>query len=169
MTDAPPCPKHPDRPLIGTCSRCGTYVCIVCAPELATHPEDPCEPCKAIIKVQDAPRARAAMLNAAGIGGVLYGLTFFGLLAASLTDAREQAVAGVIAAVPLILGAVMWFTKLRPVGYVLTVVEGVLALLIFPSRATLIFLVFAVFTWRMTARSKDDAAVSASAARPGSP
>lgn len=43
---AQPCRLHPDRPVGGTCSRCGLFVCISCDPDLATTSKPLCEACR---------------------------------------------------------------------------------------------------------------------------
>lgn len=40
-----PCPSHPELPIAGSCERCGRFVCIVCAPELATRDSGRCVAC----------------------------------------------------------------------------------------------------------------------------
>jgi hypothetical protein len=41
-----PCPVHAEMPVGGTCSRCGKFVCIRCAPQLAAG-DARCEECRA--------------------------------------------------------------------------------------------------------------------------
>ncbi len=41
-----PCPDHPREIILGTCARCGTFVCPVCAPDIAVRLEVLCGPCR---------------------------------------------------------------------------------------------------------------------------
>ena len=49
-----PCPLHPNRPLAGTCSRCGTFICISCVPDLATASHPLCQACHARVEQPEA-------------------------------------------------------------------------------------------------------------------
>ena len=76
-----PCPTHPSKPLAGTCSRCAKPICIDCAPELATHPEEACADCQAVMAAGRKPPAELSSLlgyGACGFAAVYSGLALYG-------------------------------------------------------------------------------------------
>ena len=131
-----PCHDHPDRPTVGTCSRCGTFVCVSCAPDFAFAPQRPCLKCEATLAVSEAPLRSRRTLRAAGASGVLYGL-----IVGSLTGAGgDFALIGAMVALPyLALGGLLLLTCWRWVGYVLFVFQG-LGILIFSGWRWQLFL-----------------------------
>jgi len=50
------CPKHPDFPRVGTCSRCGAFICVRCEPDMATTNQPRCGDCRQ--RAESADRAK---------------------------------------------------------------------------------------------------------------
>jgi len=75
---APHCEKHPAFPLVATCGRCGTELCVRCAPSLTENAEPLCRLCRPIAAPNDAPGG-----GPRGVGGWLLLLTL-GIAAWSL-------------------------------------------------------------------------------------
>jgi hypothetical protein len=155
MVDAPsrPCEKHPARPLIGTRSRCGAFVCVVCCPKVPPTSKS------AGVDVQRRGRGRQVVRGA------------FGVLALTFTSPVEQTGAEVIFALPAPLGLTMLLTRARAWGTASPSSRECLALLTLPLRIAVLFALFAAFTWQMTTRSKEPASSVSSGAEgpPSSP
>lgn len=157
MTQIPeqPCTKHPSRPLAGVCSRCGNFICIDCAPELATHPEEPCDDCKA----RQPPQKRTELTSLLGIAAVVYGVLVAGL--GFLFGGSWGFLVG--AALCAGLGIALIRSKTAGVAILLVGVEGAsLGYLLDISRAQYLFLlgivpaftgIYLRMTWRETLRS----------------
>ena len=76
-----PCAEHPEFPIAGTCARCGRFVCIRCAPELATQDLASCAACSS--RADSAPQGIGGWLLVVSLGVVLgpvgMGLSCFGI------------------------------------------------------------------------------------------
>lgn len=118
--EAPPvrhCEAHRDRPVIGTCPRCGKYICVVCAPDVAWAPEKPCRTCEAILDRLDAPSRVNRSYFASGVVALA---SVFALLLA--TYFAGVFVGGLVFGVPVALLAIVVMIIRRPwAGYVLSV------------------------------------------------
>ncbi len=150
------CPKHADRPRLGTCSRCGNFICIVCCPEFAEHPTAPCELCRALLVASGAPRGRRNSLNASGgcallvSGGVF--LTHF---------PRDTGLALLLAVVPAVLGVLVLVTRARQFAYAFAVVGGAIALLHLPSLFLAgVFLSLSLASYRLAVQSVEATALT---------
>ena len=143
------CPKHADRPRLGTCSRCGSFVCIVCCPQFAEAPTEPCEACGALLAAVAAPRGRRNSLNAAGGSALLFSGGVF------LADVSATPVIAVLfAVVPAVLGLLVLVTRIRQFAYAFAVIGGAIALLHLPSLfLTGVFLSLALASYRLADQS----------------
>jgi hypothetical protein len=150
-----PCAKHPSRPLAGTCSRCGKFICIDCAPELATHPEEPCEECKA----RQPPQKRTELTGILGGVAIAFALVY-GALAFYFGASWGLGVGVVLCAG---LGVALIRSKSAGIGLLLVGVEGACLSHLFElSGAQLLFLlglvpiftgIYVRMTWRDTLAS----------------
>ncbi|MFL5318107.1 MAG: hypothetical protein ACJ790_00525 [Myxococcaceae bacterium] len=115
---ARPCPKHPDRPTIGTCERCGNFICVVCAPEFAWAPDRPCLSCEHVMDRTEAPSRIQRSLFAAGVIGVLEGaLVLLATFTASLG-------VGLVFSFPLfVFGGLMMIFRKNWIAYTLAVFQ----------------------------------------------
>lgn len=129
------CPDHPELPAAGTCSRCGRFVCVRCAPDVLTSRSVQCPACVAREEAA-APVGIGGWLVLPAINVVLQpllALPFAGLLVV-LASPHERGHAGLPAAFAFALYglfalvvAVFFFGKRRlaPVLYIIMVLINV--------------------------------------------
>lgn len=129
-----PCPLHPARPRLGTCSRCGAFICIECCPDLASDVKQPCAKCRQLLKVADAPRGRRAAYNAACGAALFFGISVLAL------DSKNIGVALVLAALPVALGVLALVTRWSALLYAYSAVGSLVALLHLPSPTRVLLL-----------------------------
>jgi len=80
-----PCPKHPDFPRAGTCSRCGAFICARCEPSIAITARPLCADCRQRAERSDRAKKvpdleREIFLLLVGFGIVVGGLFSIPLL-----------------------------------------------------------------------------------------
>lgn len=91
--DRPKCVEHAEYPQIGTCARCGKFICIRCAPDAATSAQPRCTACTHRESAQDAKLEGlggwlilvAIQLVLSTLGGLLAGVA--SVLASRFADA----------------------------------------------------------------------------------
>jgi hypothetical protein len=129
------CPRHPDFPLVGTCSRCGSFICVRCAPELATSSSSVCGDCASRHQEHEQARAAPAIEREISAALVLCGLVLIGLFAYVLltgvsTDLLMVAIGFLPGVLLISLAGVFLLTRWLPVAWVGVVCElGLLFLL----------------------------------------
>ncbi len=106
------CPQHADRPVIGTCARCGTFVCILCAPSFASDETLPCARCVEAEGKREAQQRSNRTIRAVGGLAIAYGV-----LAGGLAFFSSGPLAALFALPLFGLGALTLITAWRWVGY----------------------------------------------------
>jgi len=134
------CPKHPDFPRAGTCSRCGSFICVRCEPDLATTASPLCVDCRERAQKADRdtriPQLEREVFWLLVAFGVIVGGLFS--LPAIVTGINERALVYLLAGVPTGIGLIGIGVAYRATHRLAIAWGGVVAVLV----ATAMFLAF---------------------------
>ncbi len=103
MTPSAACAAHPDRPAVGTCARCGTFICVGC-----TVSGDLCGPCRSRLHVDGVAWTDEEKHRAVARRSLKWSLRAIRLLLGAAGSGALCVVAAVRGAVPPFFQQVGW-------------------------------------------------------------